>query len=308
MTNKAPRLVLIILLLLSKHALSNKIDDLKTDREVNEFVKTINPGFFQDEHVKFEIRSTDSIAKDLNCNGIFQSWHIKNWEKADITNDGLTDLVFVTHWYDYISYALIDKGDDNFKLIRFSKNPLEHCELIKPVKTGSNNYIKIFRKTQEPDTANKEPFNYKEVLILDTLVFKFDDFIELAHTENTRNDIESIEINTSTCNGSCPAFILKLFKNGTANFEGIAFTKHIGKSSKRLRKATFKDIIAVANYIDIRNLKDNYAVSWTDDQTATLTIVFNDQSKKVIIDYGLQGTFGLSAVYSKLMKIATEWK
>jgi hypothetical protein len=294
-------------MLLSKQALSNKIDDLKTDRDVNEFVKAMNPKFVKDKYVKFEIRATDSIAKDLNCNGIFENWHIRNWEKADITNDGLTDLVFVAHWYDYISYALIDKGDNNFKLIRFSKNPFEHCELIKAVKAGPNNYVKIFRKTQEPDMANKEPFNYKEVIIMDTLVFKFNDFIELSRSENARNDIESIEINTSTCDGSCPAFILKLSKNGTANFEGIAFTKHLGKSSKRLPKASFKEISAVANYIDVRSLKDHYAVNWTDDQTATLTVIFSDQSTKVITDYGLQGTFGLSAVYSKMMKIGTEW-
>jgi len=274
--NNASKLLLILLLLLSKQTLSNKIDDLKTDEDVNKFVKAINPEFVERKNGKFEIRSTDSIAKDLNCNGIFERWHIRNWEKADITNDGLTDLIFVAHWYDYISYALIDNGDNNFKLIKFSKNPFEQCELIKPVKAGSNNYVKIFRKTQEPDTANKGPFNYKEVIIMDTLVFKFNDFIELGHSENTRNDIESIEIKTSTCHGSCPAFILKLSKNGTANFEGIAFTKQRGKSSKKLPKVSFNEISAVANYIDVRSLKDNYAVNWTDDQTATLTVTFKD--------------------------------
>jgi hypothetical protein len=308
MMSKASKLLLIFLLLLSKQALSNNIDDLKTDRDVNEFVKAINPEFVKDKYVKFEIRSTDSIAKDLSCNGIFESWHIRNWEKADITNDGLTDLVFVAHWSDYISYALIDKGDNNFELIRFSKNPFEHCELIKAVKEGLNNYVKIFRKTLEPDTANKELFNYKEVIIIDTLVYKFNDFIELGHSENIKNDIESIQINTSTCDGTCPAFILKLSKNGTANFEGIAYTKHLGKSSKRLPKASFKEISAVANYIDVRSLKDNYEVAWTDYPTATLTVKFTDQSTKVIRDYGLQGTFGLSAIYSKMMKIGTEWK
>jgi hypothetical protein len=65
---------------------------------------------------------------------------------------------------------------------------------------------------------------------------------------------------------------------------------------------------AVATYIDVRSLEDNYAVNWTDYPTATLTVIFSDQSTKVIRDYGLQGTFGLSAVYSKMMEIATEWK
>ena len=59
--NKASKLLLILLLLLSKQVLSNKIDDLKTDGEVNEFVNAMNPQFVKDKYVKFEIRSTDWI-------------------------------------------------------------------------------------------------------------------------------------------------------------------------------------------------------------------------------------------------------
>jgi len=89
--DKVLKLVFIFLLLLSKQALSNTIDDLKTDGEVNAFVKAQNPDFVKYNDGKFEIRATNLIAKDLSCNGIFESWQIRNWEKADITNDGLTD-------------------------------------------------------------------------------------------------------------------------------------------------------------------------------------------------------------------------
>jgi hypothetical protein len=305
--NNASKLFLIFLLLLSKQVLSNKIDGLKTDKDVNEFVKSMNPDFIKDKDVKFEVQASDSIAKYLSCNGIFKSWGIKNWEKADITNDGLTDLVFVAHWYDYISYAFIDTGNNKFKLIRFSKNPFENCEFIKPVKAGSNNCLRVFRKTIVPDAANKQPFSDKEVIIIDTLVFKFDNFIEHGRLENTRNEIESIKINTSGCFGSCPAFNLKLFRKGLAEFEGIAFTRHKGKSSKKLPQKYFNEINDLCNYINVKKLKDSYTVNWTDDQTATLTVIFKDHSIKVIKDYGMQGTFGLSAIYQKLLKIETKW-
>jgi len=57
----------------------------------------------------------------------------------------------------------------------------------------------------------------------------------------------------------------------------------------------------------VKELKNNYSVNWTDDQTSTLTIIFKDHSRKVIRDYGMQGTFGLSAMYTKLKKIGAEW-
>ena len=268
----------------------------------------MNPNFAKDKYGRFEVKSTDSIAKYLNCNGIFKSWDIKNWEKADITNDGLTDLVFVAYWYNYISYAFIDTGNNNFRLIRFSKNPFGPCELIKPIKVGSGNCLKIFRKTVVPDTSHKERLRYKDVLIIDTLIFKFDSFIERSQLDNLNNEIESIELNTGHCFGSCPVFSLQLARNGRANYEGIAYMPQKGKSSKRLPQKYFKELTDLATYIDVKKLNDNYAVTWTDDQTATLTLIFKDQSRKVIVDYGKQGTFGLSAIYSKLMEIALQWK
>ena len=300
--------MLIFLLLWSKQALSNKVDELKTDKEVSEFVKTMNPDFAKNKYARFEIKATDSIAKYLNCNGIFKSWDIKNWEKADITNDGLTDLVFVAYWSNYISYAFIDMGDNNFKLIQFSKNPFDPCQLVKPIRIGSKNYLKISRKTVVPDTVSKDRLRYKDVLITDTLVFKFDNFIELSQLKNPDIEIESIELKTGYCYGSCPVFEIKLSKNGMANFTGIAYTTQKGESSKRLPRKYFKDVTDLATYIDVKKLNNNYSVLWTDDQTATLTLTFKDKSKKVIVDYGRQATFGLSAIYEKLMRIALQWK
>jgi len=303
--NTYARILIIIFLLFSNQAFSNKIDSLNTDKDVEEFLKGLNKDFAKDG--RFKIQPTELLAKSLDCEGVFQQWKMKNWEKVDITNDGLTDLIFIANWYNYISYALIDKGGNNFSFFRFSKNSFENCEFVKPIRIGSKNYLKIFRKTNEPDTTNKQPFSYKSVLIFDTLTFNFNSFIELNELKQSPNQIESIEINTSYCFGTCPSFNLKLLKNGTANFEGIGYTKQEGKSTKRLSPETFKELAALATYINIKNLKDNYAVNWTDDQTAILKITFNDKSTKVIRDYGLQGTFGLSAIYSKLMKIGINW-
>lgn len=125
----------------------NKVDSLISDSDVNDFAKSENPEFVKDKFGKFQIQPTDSLLKNLACEGILANWKIKNWEKVDVTNDGLTDLVFIAYWYDYISYVFIDQGNNKFKLFRFSKNSFENCELIKPIKIGTKNYLRLFRKT-----------------------------------------------------------------------------------------------------------------------------------------------------------------
>ncbi len=53
-------------------------------------------------------------------------------------------------------------------------------------------------------------------------------------------------------------------------------------------------------------MNDYYEVNYTDAPTVTLDIFFENGTVKKIKDYGLSGTYGLSAVYSKLTKLGTE--
>lgn len=295
----------LLLMLFSKQIYANQIDNLKTDKEVEDFLKLAHPQFAKNG--SFSIYPTDSVAKALDCGGVFRQWKINNWQKVDITNDGLTDLLFIAHWYNYKSFVLIDDGANSFKLFWFSKNSFENCDFIKRIKINSKNYLKVYHKAVERDEQSKIPFSYKDLVIVDTLIFKFSDFIEFNPTPKNKSEIATIEIYTSTCFGTCPSFTLQLLESGLANFDGIDYTKFKGKSTKKLPTRFFEEIADLITYIDIKNLKDHYEVSWTDDQTATIKITFKDKSVKEISDYGKQGTFGLSAVYSKLIKIGTNW-
>ena len=73
---------------------------------------------------------------------------------------------------------------------------------------------------------------------------------------------------------------------------------------------SYSNIIDLLNYIDFPNLKNNYAVSWTDDQRCTLTITYNNGQKKEIRDYGLIGTYGLDRVYQLFfdLRFNQKWK
>lgn len=302
------KFTIIVIFLFSNLVFANKIDNLKTTNDVIEFVKTVYPeyGIIRDKDFKhgiFDIESVDSIYKHLKCKKIFKIDEIKNWQKIDINNDGLTDLIFISHYYGYTQNVILDKGKDEFKLIRHIIN-FDECEYIKPIKVHDKNELQI-RKVNLPFDFDDNIEKYTKI---DTLTYKYDFFIELNNKEIIDNKIKSIEIETSFCFGTCPVFKLTINKNGLAEFDGIEYTKFKGKSKKQLDQTNIDEIFDLINYIEIKKLNDNYGVNYTDASTVTLDVFFEDGSIKKIKDYGLSGTYGLSALYSKLTKLGTETK
>ncbi|CAN1565000.1 hypothetical protein MCETHM1_02854 [Flavobacteriaceae bacterium] len=304
------KLTIILTFIFSNIIFGNKIDNLKTTKDVIEFVKTVYPeyGIIRDKDFKygiFDINSTDSIHSQLKCKEIFKIDEITNWQKIDINNDGLTDLIFISHFYGYTQNVIIDKGKNEFKIIR-NIIKFDECEYIKPIKVQDKNELRI-RKVNLPFDFDDDIEKYIKI---DTLTYKFDSFIELNDKVIIDNKIKSIEIKTDYCFGTCPVFKLIIDKNGLAEFDGIGFTKFNGKSIKQLDLKCVGEIFDLLNYIEIKKLNDYYEVNYTDASTATLDIFYEDGSIKKIKDYGLSGTYGLSALYSKLTKIGTEteWK
>ena len=284
----------------------NTIDKLKTTNDVIEFIKSVNPKFAENKYRKFLIKSTDTIANDLYCGGLFKKWNSQNWEKIDINNDGKTDLLFISYWYDYMSFVIIDEGGNHFKLFRLSNSITEECEFAKPIQIRQKNELLLYHSKSVLDDNS----DYKSIPITDTLTYKFDSFIEINVHEGIHYDINSIEFISGGSSGFSPEFELSINNQGYANFKGIDFVNFKGKSSKSISLDKFHELKQMLEYIKVKDLKNNYDVPWTDDQTVILKIKFADGSIKEIRDYGLQGTFGLSSIYTKLIKIGTEtdWK
>ncbi|AQS93158.1 hypothetical protein BXQ17_03280 [Polaribacter sp. BM10] len=297
--------LLIIFIFTSTFVSANQIDSLKSSKDVEEFAKKVYPKFTEFKWSEFKIISTEEIRAKISCKEGYDLLEMKNWEKVDITNDGKTDLILTAYWGTTLySYAIVDRGNNNFKTYRLSKNVFGNCELFKPIKKDDLNYLKTYIKKQEEIGL----MEYEELIIKDTLVFKFQEFVEL-NKNPTKYRIKEIEFQTSGCYGSCPVFNLKINYKGNAEFNVQAYIKHKGKSENKIPVNLFNEIQELLEYIEVKKLKDNYSVAWTDDQTSYLTIRFNDNSTKKIRDYGMIGTFGLMAVYSKLTEIGkeTEW-
>src|SRR6185369_10681753 len=108
---------------------ANKIDSLKTDGDVLAFLKTVSEDFRSPKLNPIDLRSTETMRKELSWDGIANKWQVNNWEKADFNGDGKTDLLVILYWYDYGVYAVIDKGNDQYELQTLSYNIYQKCEL-----------------------------------------------------------------------------------------------------------------------------------------------------------------------------------
>src|SRR6187401_1251432 len=111
-----------IMLVMTNQLFANKVDSLQTDKDVAGFLKWVNADFKNPKYDSIELRSTETLRKDLSCDGMAEQWQIKNWEKTAFNGDGLTDLLVPLFWYDYGVYALVDKGNNEFGMITLSYN------------------------------------------------------------------------------------------------------------------------------------------------------------------------------------------
>ena len=298
--------VLFSLLLISNILYANRIDSLKTDNDVLEFLKSANADFRSEKFNKIEVRSTETIRHDLNCGGIADQWQVKNWEKADFNNDGLTDLFVLLYWYDYGVYVILDNGDGSFKLETLSNNIFEKCELAKPIKINDQQLLLFYEKKQIPGRTAKDNKIKNQ---FDTLIYKSGGFVEL-NRQPSKYNIDSVEFHTSACYGSCPIFSIATDKNGNAVYNAGIYNPRQGKFFGTIKKKDVDDILGLINYLSISKLDNDYQVSWTDDQTCWVRIRFSDGSIKEIRDYGLRGTFGLRLLYNFFFDLRKnqDWK
>ena len=283
---------LVFLSVISFTASANRIDSLNTDEEVLAFLKSVNPDFNNPKFNSIELRDNNTLRKDLACGGVADSWQLNNWTKADLDGNGTTDLLVMLYWYDYGVYAVLDKNDGKFELHALSKNISDKCEMAKVISLNDKAHLLYY--------LNKKT---------DTLVFRHGGFVEAGRI-STADEIDSVQFRTGYCFGSCPVFMIRFDKNGNAVYEAKTYNPKQGNFTGTLSNQNLVEIIDLINYAGLRNLNDNYSVSWSDDQTSWLRVKYKDGTVKEIKDYGMQGNFALRLIYSKFLALRTNqaWK
>jgi len=286
-----------------------KIDSLKTDQQVEDLINRLlshekrkflvkkisdfDDGFLYVDYCK---RTSDSLGID------------KAFYKADFDGNQLTDLLVTGDYYDFTIFTVLNYGNDSLSLRQLTRNHFQACVFPK-IKDDS--IIEFYYFSQNG-------YQKENKLSKKLLTYKFNDFVEL--NENPVNHkIEKIEFETGPCFGSCPIFSLILTKGEKSSFEAIAYNfnddwlhggDNEGKFQTILKRENWEELTTILNYLDFENLENDYAVNWTDDQSAKLKIYHDEGKVKEIHDYGLIGTFGLSILYNKLFEIRKnqDWK
>ncbi|HYC40762.1 MAG TPA: DUF6438 domain-containing protein [Chitinophagaceae bacterium] len=272
----------------------NRIDSLGNDAEVLAFLKSVNKDFNSE---RFELRSTAALRRDLECNGMAESWQIKNWDRADFDGDGRNDLLIMPFWMDYGVYVIMDRGANRFETITLSYNIFDKCELARIADAGGRAALYYYLSPSRGRSRG------------DTLVYRHGGFVEYNATP-AQKKIDSISFRTGYCFGSCPVFSIRLDAEGKAVYEAGAYNPKMGTYSATFSRSFLDELLALVHYVDPARLADDYKVSWAEDQTAWLRVRYADGSVKEIRDYGLKGNFGLRLLYSKFfeMRGSQPWK
>jgi hypothetical protein len=280
----------------------NYIDSIQTAKQIEELILKIDK-----RYSKFKINQTlnyESRFSGISCKKISDSLKIKPWQKADFDNNGLSDILIVGTWSDHHIICILDKGENHFEIKSITRRIFQECTF--PV--VSNNKIKYYFESY-PESGNwDKPRKLQQII----LTYQFGDFIEENPTP-TSHKIDKIEYSTTGCFGTCPVFELTINSDKNAKwfadmYNEISDKEVKGDFNSTITEDKYNEIVNLLNYIDFANLQDDYAVSWTDDQSSTLIITYDNGKTKSIKDYGLIGTYGLDRVYQMLFELRRNQK
>ncbi len=278
---------------------ANKIDDLKTSEDVENLIHSLDK-----KYKDFSVLETSSLYFNTLQQQTATALGVKNWQKADLDNNGLMDLLVYGRWSSEL--YLIAIMDDGKKLNVHSLTQSPFGELLFPV---------IKKKEKETLLVLYKGCDYcrgKENKITDTipLIYKFNDFIEQNAVASPYR-IDKIKFSTTACFGTCPVFELEINANRTAKYNAIEYNEdQKGTFTAKIDTANYNSIIQLLDYVDFPGLKNNYAVGWTDYPTCNMEITYDNGQVKKIEDYGEQGTYGLSMIYAKFFSLRDnqKWK
>jgi hypothetical protein len=276
----------------------NYIDSIQTAKQIEDLLPKIDAnytGFLVNQEMKF---------KDWRYQERSNTLGVKPWQKMDFDKNGLMDMVVIGRLEKFGGHTvlcILDKGKDRYEIKHLPATD-EFFACSFPVLEAKNGQNLIHYYTQKGGRGRKHKPEKVQ------LVYRYGDFIEYTNAK-TQHKIEKIEYEALFgCFGSCPVFDIAIQHDKSViwyalNRYDIKNTAFQGKYKTTVSDAQYKEMSDLLNYIDLEKLKDKYAVRWTDDQTATLIITYDNGKVKSIQDYGMRGTFGLSRLYELMRSL-----
>lgn len=110
----------------------------------------------------------------------------------------------------------------------------------------------------------------------------------------------SIEYEATDCYGTCPVYTMIITFDRTAVLNAKNFNSDIksndqsrsgyGSFKANLSETDYKTLISLLNDLKVKSLKAKYSINYTDFSTYYLRVKFSDGTKKVVEDYGGEGS------------------
>ena len=284
--------LLIILLIIPTICFSQPLTQIKTRKQAESFIKEN----FKYYNYKYDLFVIDSVNSNFD-----------NYKEGDFNHDGIKDLLVFgtahvtvkteTYREDEIIIIIGDKKKPrkiNFPYSYFRGLGVHIIPYPKIINIGQKDFVLI-----KYDIVNREQTSET---FYDTLFIKNDHLIPFANIPSDKV-ITGVEFKTNRCYGTCPVFEMTIDKNLEVEYNGIEYVDKKGQYKLRVDHKDWDYITNLISNLKVENLEDNYSIDWTDHQTAFLTVIFNDGTKKSITDYGLSGTFGLSVLYNYFFEL-----
>lgn len=313
------KIAVIITLFLSVQSFAQRsIDSLKTEADIEKFVeqygKTMGMGW---KNVSLTgVKSVTDSSSHINHVKHIDSLTKNKWLICDFNNDGKKDLIFngLIENEKHLCSFLSDTGNQYqyFYLQKWYQG-YYGCEidtLHYPQKTClciSGEYYKDYNPTTKSMT---------KILYTDTLQSGFGGFFEYTSNKNEPINFDTLQFKLQMSpegymNTEIPSGLSLQISNDcrlhyseggylTRNFE--VFDESSLDMSFTLPPAFKTNIDSILSNIGFYQLKPYYSINSNHESTASLTI--RDASRlKLVIDYALQGTYGLRLLYKHLCAI-----
>jgi hypothetical protein len=288
----------------SAFAFHNKIDDITAASEVKELLLTTSDLLKDAKEDEFSVPQKVTLDDPLN-----QRWSdslgILPWYKADLDQNGYTDMLVNAKWGDQqVVFLVTDSGADHFTATLLHCNSFDDHIFPKVIPGAAFPLVVAYRIMHL-----NENDRYLHRLVPDTLICKFGSLIEY-HSTLSKKTVKRFTLDEGGCYGTCPVFEMTITANGSATYDAKFYNKTTGKFTGTISKTELSELMSLLNYLDLPSLNDSYAVNWTDDQEMRITVTYSDGSTKKINDYGGEGTYGLKRFYKLVedLRETQQWK
>lgn len=175
----------------------------------------------------------------------------------------------------------------------------EDIILPKVIEIKNTPLVLNYRRKASQAYLNRESLEFEWTLVADTLIYKYDAFIEYNNSVFFHK-IKKIEISMW---GDAGISTFYIDANGKSFYEQNFREESDGHYIFKSDTSKFNLMVNLLDYLNFTKLDSHYRKQATDNSTAFIKITYDNNQTKTIQDYGFQGTYGLIRLYKLFYSI-----